>query len=56
MHEAKVATIPLAAFVEGAAPTGVVRLCHCKDAGVLAEGVQRLSAFRDALARETAIG
>jgi N-succinyldiaminopimelate aminotransferase len=56
VHEAKVATIPLAAFVEGGTATGVVRLCHCKDAGVLAEGVRRLDAFRDALARETAIG
>lgn len=44
-----VATIPLSTFMEGGATTGVVRLCHCKEPAVLAEGVRRLAAFRDAL-------
>ncbi|MBC2662083.1 aminotransferase [Novosphingobium flavum] len=49
VHEGGVATIPLSAFVEDGAPTGVVRLCHCKDEAVLAEGVRRLAVFRDGL-------
>ena len=56
VHEAKVATIPLSAFNDDGQATGVVRLCHCKDAAVLAEGVRRLATFRDALAREPAGG
>ena len=50
VHEGGVATIPLSAFVEGGARTGVVRLCHCKDEAMLAEGVRRLAAFREGLA------
>ena len=49
VRDGGVATIPLAAFMDGGTPTGVVRLCHCKDEGVLAEGVRRLAAFRDGL-------
>jgi len=49
VRDGGVATIPLAAFMEGGATTGVVRLCHCKDEAVLAEGVRRLAAFRDRL-------
>lgn len=49
VHEGGVATIPLAAFMEGGTTTGVVRLCHCKSEAVLAEGVRRLAAFREGL-------
>lgn len=50
VREGGVATIPLSAFMDGGRRTGVVRLCHCKDEAVLAEGVRRLAAFRDSLA------
>lgn len=49
VHEGGVATIPLAAFMEGGATTGVVRLCHCKSEAMLAEGVRRLAVFREGL-------
>ncbi|MFC3593943.1 aminotransferase class I/II-fold pyridoxal phosphate-dependent enzyme [Novosphingobium piscinae] len=49
VHEGGVATIPLSAFSVDGELTGVVRLCHCKDESVLAEGVRRLAAVRDGL-------
>lgn len=49
VRQGGVATIPIAAFLEGGATSGVVRLCHCKDEAVLTEGVRRLAAFRDEL-------
>ena len=49
VQEGRVATIPLAAFQDDGRATGVVRLCHCKDEAVLAEGVARLAAFRNGL-------
>ena len=50
VQEALVATIPLSAFLEPGEDSTIVRLCHCKDEAMLAEGVRRLAAFRDALA------
>jgi methionine aminotransferase len=49
--EGGVATIPISAFLEDGQTTGIVRLCHCKATEVLEEGVRRLVAFRDGLAR-----
>ncbi len=49
VKEVGVATIPLSAFMDDGRPSGVVRLCHCKEAATLAEGVRRLAAFRDSL-------
>jgi len=50
VHEARVASIPLSAFLEGGARSTIVRLCHCKDEATLREGVARLAAFRETLA------
>lgn len=50
-QEGGVATIPLSAFMDDGATTRVVRLCHCKNESVLAEGVRRLAAFRAVLNR-----
>lgn len=50
VREGLVATIPVSAFLEGGARTGIVRLCHCKDVATLDEGVRRLAAFRETLA------
>lgn len=50
VKEGYVATIPLSAFMDDGRATGVVRLCHCKAAETLAEGVRRLAKFRDSLA------
>lgn len=50
VHEAGVASIPLSALWEGgAAPTGIVRLCHCKPEAMLADAVDRLSRWGDTL-------
>lgn len=49
VREAGVASIPLSAFLEGGQRTPIVRLCHCKDAATLAEGVRRLAELRAAL-------
>jgi aspartate/methionine/tyrosine aminotransferase len=49
VREALVATIPLSAFMEGEAQSGIVRLCHCKEEATLSEGVARLAAFRERL-------
>ena len=50
VHEAGVASIPLSALWEGeGAPLGIVRLCHCKPEAMLAQGVERLARWRDAL-------
>jgi aspartate/methionine/tyrosine aminotransferase len=47
--EGGVATIPVSAFLEPGQTTPILRLCHCKEAATLAEGVRRLAAFRDGL-------
>jgi N-succinyldiaminopimelate aminotransferase len=48
--EARVATIPVSAFYEGATrPNGIVRLCFTKPDDVLDEAAERLSRFRRAL-------
>ncbi len=49
VHEARVATIPLSAFLEPGEDSTIVRLCHCKADAVLAQGVARLAAFRETL-------
>lgn len=50
VHEAGVASIPLSALWEGeAAPTGIVRLCHCKPEAMLSDAVARLARWRDSL-------
>jgi len=49
VREGMVATIPISAFLEPGEDSPIVRLCHCKDESVLAEGVARLAAFRRAL-------
>lgn len=49
VHEALVATIPLSAFLEPGEDSAIVRVCHCKEDAVLAEGVRRLAKFRAAL-------
>ncbi|MES2303055.1 MAG: aminotransferase [Pseudomonadota bacterium] len=50
VHEAGVASIPLSALWEGGgAPTGIVRLCHCKPEAMLTEAVSRLARWRDGL-------
>lgn len=52
VQEAGVATIPLSALWEGdAAPTHIARLCHCKPEAMLADAVQRLARWRDAIER-----
>ncbi len=50
VHEAGVASIPLSALWEGGgAPTGIVRLCHCKPEATLTGAITRLVRWRDGL-------
>ncbi|MFM6832564.1 MAG: aminotransferase [Novosphingobium sp.] len=50
VHEAGVASIPLSALWEGGgAPTGIVRLCHCKPEAMLTDAVTCLARWRDEL-------
>ncbi|WP_225204679.1 aminotransferase [Novosphingobium huizhouense] len=50
VREAGVATIPVSALWEGdAAPTHVVRLCHCKPLATIEEAVGRLARWREGL-------
>jgi aspartate/methionine/tyrosine aminotransferase len=54
VREAGVASIPLSALWEGpgengAGPTTIVRLCHCKPPAMLEEAVARLSKWRSGL-------
>lgn len=49
VRDGGVATIPLGAFMDDGRASGIVRLCHCKDEAVLAEGVRRLAAVRAGL-------
>ncbi len=50
VREAGVATIPLSALWEGkAAPRTIVRLCHCKPAGMLEQATARLAHWRSIL-------
>jgi len=50
VREAGVASIPVSALVEGDGPRHVVRFCYAKSDEVLDTAVERLAAFRNAIA------
>lgn len=49
IHETGVASIPVSALFDDGTPSPIVRLCHCKSAEMIDEGVARLAAIRDTL-------